>query len=193
MLPPLPKREPPPVLSPRAQTVQGLIGRWEVIQCFTNHEAKIAWRLLDAGIGYCLPMEQVRKWKGERRVDEMRVLFRGYVFACAEDVAQLRWDFDRRREESVIGFIPVPNQRGLVRDLSGFDYALKYDAERFVRGTVKAGIKCHVEEGAYMGHDGVIDRITGKGYAVLQIAALGQFGSVEVPVEFLSVPCEAAA
>jgi transcription antitermination factor NusG len=193
MLPQLSKREPPPMLSPRAQTIDGLSGRWEIIQCYTNHEAKIAWRLLELGIGYCLPMERVRKFKGERRVEMTRVLWSGYVFACAEDVSQLRWEFDRRREQSAIGFISVPDQRGLVRDLSTFDFALKFDSERFVRGRVVNGIRCRVDEGSYMGFEGVVERITGKGYAVLEIKALGQFGSVEVPVEYLSVADSAAA
>jgi transcription antitermination factor NusG len=193
MIPTLAKTEPPPVLSPRAQTVAGMPGRWEIIQCFNNHEAKIAWRLLEAGIGYCLPMERVRKFKGERRVEVTRILWPGYVFVCAEDLSQLRWDFDRRREQSSIRFIPVPDQQRLIHDLTAFDHAMKFDGDRFIKGPIRDGVHCRVDEGSYAGFEGVIDRITGKGYAVLQIAALGQFGSVEVPVEFLSVRCEAAA
>ncbi len=173
--------ENPPVLSPHAQAVTDLSGRWWVAHTRARSEKALAWDLFRRGIGYFLPLvERVTVSGGKKRRVQMP-LFPSYVFFCGTDTDR----YNALTTNHVCQTLNVFNQEGLVTELSAISKALAGKAELDLYPFAVAGQRCRIAAGPFEGIQGVVVRRKETARLVLEIGILGQGASLEIDADLL--------
>jgi transcription antitermination factor NusG len=167
------------MLPPSMSSIEAMSGSWDICQTYVSHEKALAWRLLDAGIGYFLPLQEVRRTSGDR--DRRRVLpcFPGYIFLRNVNRWDVRDRLRRLHRRDVLRFIDVisASQAWLHYELETIHYAVSH---RRAAPDIKRGDRCRVVEGPFEGMQGFMDREGRRGFVMLNVSMLGQGG---VPFE----------
>lgn len=173
---------PPPALSPCAHSVSDLVGTWWIAYTCPNYEKEVARRLLVRDVAYFLPMEHVVKRvvrDGSRRridrIEQYRVLFPRYLFACGDDDT---W-YQLKAERAIVEVIQVVNQARLIRELAQLELALNSGAS-LGAGRLHEGARCLVTSGPFMGAEGFIESKSGKGYVVLRVTSMEMSAVLEI-------------
>ena len=174
--------ETPPAITP-GFSFETITEKWFVAHVKHQEEKHFAWDMLALGIPHFLPMlPMIRQSNGRRRTVD-RVIFPGYVFiAGGDDVISAARD-----TRKMLDFLRVLNQHKLIREMSDIQKATESGelAEKFV--PLSKGQKCRVIHGPWKNYSAVavIEEMTTKGYAVLEMTVLGSPRSVEIPLDFL--------
>ena len=172
------------MLTPRAESVLGLGGRWDVCQVKTSHEKRVAWSLFDSNIDYLIPLQRTRRESGDRLRTRHMPVCPGYVFINTHDVAATRFAIRNDHRGSVLRFIDVHDQAELRRELSTIHIALienpTLEADQF-----KPGRKCRVAAGPFVGLNGEIDRTGKRGRVFLKVSLLGEVIPIDIETDLL--------
>ena len=173
----------PPILSPLAESLEELTGRWWVAHTKSRCEKAFAWELTDRGIGYFLPLiEQVRISGGKRR-QVLHPLFGGYVFFCGDEEDRYRALTTNR----LCSTIEVSDQKGLLAELTAIEKALAGKAQLDPYPSLAVGRRCRIRVGAFQGLEGVVVRRDKLTRIVLQVSILGQGAAMEIDADLLEV------
>lgn len=177
--------EAPPALSPRAASVAELRGVWDIVCVRPRHEKSLAWKLLDRGVGYFVPIDRSTRTSGDRLRVRFTPLLPGYVFVCVPDVRDARWKLAADHGPSVLTFISVPDQGRLVRELGAIHRAVT--SGRSFGPDFAPGRKCRVVSGDFEGMDAEVDALGKRGRIHLNVSLLGQRIMFETDVALLEL------
>lgn len=171
----------PPVLSPTAQTVSELEGRWWVAHTKARNEKALAQDLLRRSIGYFLPMqEKVRFWGGcKRRV--MMPLFSSYLFLCGDEQDR----YAAMTTNRICRTLDVVDQASLIHELATIEMALAGNAELDPYPMLAVGQRCRITGGPFEGIEGVVVERARRARLVLQVGLLGQGAGMEIEADLL--------
>lgn len=174
--------EAPPALGLDASTPDDLVGQWLVLLTPPQKTKAAARMLLDMGVGYYLPMEDVmRRWGRPQKKRYLTLpLWPGYLFANVTDSLQRIEVLDHDRQ-TVYSHIDVTNQRELARELSMIHDVLG-KATNVRTHAIEAGKTYEVETGAFRGHRGPCIATTPKTVTIV-LTILGQAITVELDPE----------
>jgi transcription antitermination factor NusG len=150
--------------------------RWHVLQTKSRQEKALTESLLSRGMECFLPLAQVNRTHGGRRVKVELPLFPGYVFLRGS----LEEAYEADRTKRVAKIIPVFDQKKLDEELRSLELALKASAVFDPFPYLKRGIRVEVISGPMRGVRGVIEDRLKRDRLVLQVDVLGQATSLEV-------------
>ena len=171
----------PPMLSPGAQSVTDLLGRWWVAHTKARFEKAFAWDLLRRSIGYFLPMVERVRISGGRKRRVLAPLFPSYVFFCGTDEDR----YTAMTTNRLCQTLDVPDEPGLVRELVAIEKALAGKAELDPYPFAAVGRRCRVRAGLFRGLEGVVVRRNGTFRLVLEVSMLGQGAAMEIDADLL--------
>ena len=173
--------ENPPILSPKAVSIEKLTGRWWVAHTKSRCEKAFAWELHDRGIGYFLPLiERVRISGGKKR-KALHPLFSSYVFFCGEEEDR----YAAMTTNRLCATIRVSNQEQLIEELSAIEEALGGDVQLDPYPYLATGQRCRIKAGPFRGMEGTVIRRNKVARFVLQVSILGQGAAMEVDADLL--------
>ena len=173
----------PPILSPLAECLEELTGRWWVAHTKSRCEKAFVFNLIDHGIGYFLPLiERVRISGGKKR-QVLHPLFGGYVFFCGDDEDRYRAMTTNR----LCSTIEVHDQEDLRAELTAIEKALTGKAQLDPYPTLAVGRRCRIRAGAFQGLEGVVVRRDKLTRIVLQVSILGQGVAMEIDADLLEL------
>ena len=171
----------PPILSPTAERLAELSGRWWVGHTTARFEKAFAHDLLRHEIGYFLPMIQRVTFSGGRERRGMAPLFPSYVFFCGDDSDRQAALATNRLCQS----LDVPDQHVLVAELSALEQALAGKALLDPYPFAAVGERCRVKAGPFGGLEGVVVRRGRHTQIVLSVSILGQGAAMEIDAGLL--------
>jgi len=173
--------ENPPIISPQAETLTQLPGRWWVAHTKSRCEKAFAFDLIDHGIGYFLPLiERVRISGGKKR-QVLHPLFGGYVFFCGQEEDRYKAMTTNR----LCSTIEVSDQEGLLAELTAIEKALAGKAQLDPYPSLAVGRRCRIRAGAFQGLEGIVVRRNKLARIVLQVSILGQGAAMEIDADLL--------
>lgn len=173
--------ENPPILSPLAETLTELPGRWWVAHTKSRFEKAFAWDLLRQGIGYFLPLvERVRVSGGKKR-RVMAPLFPSYVFFCGDGEAR----YVAMTTNRLCQTLNVNEQAGLIAELAAIELALSGKAELDPYPFAAVGRRCRVKAGPFRGLEGVVVQRNSVSRLVLAVDILGQGAAMDIETDLL--------
>jgi transcription antitermination factor NusG len=163
---------------------------WHVLHVLSNHEKRVARRLAARSVEHYLPLYTERVNWTDRTVVTERPLFSGYVFA-------------RITNQSRISVISTP---GVLQMLGDGDRDLVSEDElaRIRDGlasglllrphsSVAVGTRVRVRDGIFAGIEGVVTELRKQCRVIITFTPVSQCFSLEVGIESLVVPTQAAA
>ena len=175
--------ENPPILSPQAESLEQLTGRWWVAHTKSRSEKAFAFNLIDHGIGYFLPLiERVRISGGKRR-RVLLPLFSSYVFFCGDEEDR----YAAMTTNRLCSTIEVHDQEGLLAELAAIEKALAGKAQLDPYPSLAVGRRCRIRAGAFQGLEGIVVRRNKLTRIVLQVSILGQGAAMEIGADLLEV------
>lgn len=161
-----------------------LAGEWVIVRVRGGRERKLIILLADVarGIGYCLPMERVRRRvDGQDRGTYTRLLFPSYAFICCRHEDDYYELVGRGR---CLQRIRVIDQQRFVSELDGMNLAARNGMlSKYDRRDIKKGIQCRIKRGKLQGHYGWIESVKGEDHVVIGITILGQSCPTTVPID----------
>lgn len=150
--------------------------RWIVAHTKSRQEKALCRELELGGVTHYLPLYNELRAHGNRRRWVRATLFPGYVFVRGDgEIGSLL-----RRTDRVAGVIEVPDQAGLVRELTQIRIAIDAGARFNPYTYLKEGHPARVKRGPLKGVEGMIDRMGSPTRLVLVVETLGRATSVEV-------------
>ena len=159
--------------------------RWLVLYTRPRYEKKIYSQLVEKRITAYLPLrEEVRQWSDRRKVVEFP-LFRSYIFVQVKER-------DRITALELYGAIKYVSFGGKLSEISDEtieNLRIMMQKPRTVRveeTSLRLGQKIHVQSGPLMGMKGHLVEFRGSTRVAIQIEAINQIVSVEVPVSYLA-------
>lgn len=173
--------ENPPMLSPQAESVRELTGRWWVAHTKARFEKAFAWDLLRRRIGYFLPLLDRITVSGGKKRRVLQPLFPSYVFFCGTDDDRCAALMTHR----ICQTIPVADQKGLTAELAAIERALAGRAKLDPYPFATVGTRCRVVAGAFEGLEGVVLSRGKLTRIVLQVNILGQGAVMEIDADLL--------
>jgi len=171
----------PPMLSPPAESVLSLEGRWWVAHTRARNEKALAWDLVRESIGYFLPMKDRVRHSGGRKRRVMLPLFTSYFFLCGTPEDRYRAMTTNRISHT----ITVADQERFVRELAFLEQALQGQAKLDFYPQVALGQTCRVTAGPFKGIEGVVVRRSPRARVVLQVGLIGQGAAMEIDADLL--------
>jgi transcription antitermination factor NusG len=158
-------------------------GRWHLLHTRSRQEKALSETLFAKGIAHYLPIANVTRSYGGRKVLVDLPLFPGYVFLKGN----LDEVYDADRTKRVAGIIRVADQDRIARELRNLARALvsriQLDPYPYLRAGVKVSVRC----GPLMGLEGVIESRSKRDRLILQVDVLGQATSLEIDGAILDV------
>ncbi len=173
--------ENPPMLSPGAETVRSVPGRWWVAHTKARFEKALAWDLFHRGIGYFLPMLERVKISGGRKRRVLAPLFPSYVFFCGDEAHR----YAAMTTDRICRTIQVKDQVGLIEELAAIEQALWGKAELDPYPFAAEGRRCRIKAGPFRGLEGVVVHRNKVARLVLQVSILGQGAVLELDADLL--------
>jgi len=171
----------PPMLSPRAETVLDLRGRWWIAHTKARAEKAFARCLLARDIGYFLPMlSRVRIHAGRKR-RVLLPLFSSYVFLCGREADR----YAAMTTNHLCRTIPVADQQKLLHELSQIETVLQGNAPITPYPFAAVGQSCRIKAGPFRGLEGVVLQQAKSTHLILQVHVLGQGASLEIDADLL--------
>jgi transcription termination/antitermination protein NusG len=158
------------------EAVAAVPGRWHVLHTRSRQEKVLAEGLMAKGIAAFLPLLEVTRTYGRRKISVALPLFPGYVFLKG----QLDEAYEADRTKRVANIIAVADQEKLTWELRNLSLALTARAPLDPYPYLRAGIKVEVRSGPFIGIQGIIEQRTKRDRLLLQIDVLGQATSLEI-------------
>ena len=171
----------PPVQAPAEVPLDALEGRWWVAHVKPRQEKALAWDVARWGGAYFLPLYEKKHRRRGRSWKAVLPLFPGYVFLCGDEAQRSRALETRR----IANVIPVLDQEGLVRELSGIQRMLAAGLAVDPFPGLQRGRRCRVRSGALADLEGCIERRAGRTRFVVNVDILGQAAAVEIDADLL--------
>ena len=173
----------PPMLPPAAGSVSALRGQWWVAHTKARVEKALAWNLLEAGVGYFLPLVERVSVSGGRKRRVVQPLFASYLFLCGTEEDR----YTTMTTDRVCQVIKVADQPKLVDELTAIEGALKNNARLELYPCPAVGQRCRIISEPLKGIEGVVIRHCGKTRLVLQVSLLAQGAAMEIDADRLEV------
>jgi transcription termination/antitermination protein NusG len=165
------------------EVISAMAGRWHLLHTRSRQEKALAETLTSRGIGVFLPLVDVTRTYGRRKVNVDLPLFPGYLFL--KGVLDDAYEADRTRR--VAGIIEVPDQEKLTQELRNISVALLARVPLDPYPFLKAGVKVVVRSGPLAGMQGVVESRLKRDRLILQIDVLGQATSLEIDGALLDI------
>ena len=173
----------PPILSPLAESLEELTGRWWVAHTKSRCEKAFAFDLIDHGVGYFLPLIEKVRISGGKKRRVLYPLFGGYVFFCGDEEDRYRAMTTNRLCKT----IEVHDQEGLFAELATIEKALAGKAQLNPYPSLAVGRRCRIKAGAFRGLEGIVVRRNKLTRIVLQVSILGQGAAMEIDADLLEM------
>ncbi len=173
--------ENPPMLSPSAQSVYDLNGRWWLAHTKARFEKAFAWDLVGRGIGYFLPMLERVRFSGGRKRRMLLPLFTSYVFFNGTEEDRVGALATNR----LCRIINVVRQEKLIRELSMIQKALQGKVSLDLYPFAAQGERCRIISGPFMGMVGTVVECSRTARLVLAVDMLGQGAVMEIDTDLL--------
>ena len=171
----------PPIL-PAADTPLDLFeGTWWVAHTKPRQEKALAWDFFRSGRLYFAPMYEAKRRSKGRTWKSVLPLFPGYVFLCGSEEDRL-FGLQTNR---IANMIEVPDQAGLMTELSAVRKLLDSDLAVSSRASLQKGARCRICSGPLVGLEGRIERHKDKARFVVNVSILGQAAMVEIDADLL--------
>lgn len=171
----------PPILSPEADSLADIQGRWWVAHTKARNEKALAWDLLRRHIAYFLPMRLQVTFSGGRKRRVMKPIFTSYLFLCGDDTDR----YTTMTTNRVCQTLGVHDQEQLVEELSAIEHALAAKADLDPYPHPAIGQKCRVRAGPFQGLEGIVVEQGTQARLVLQVGLLGQGAAMEIEADLL--------
>jgi len=171
----------PPMLTPMAQTLSDLQGRWWVACTRGQHEKALARYLLAREVGYFLPMHTRVTFCRKVKRTSLLPLFPCYVFVCGDK-------HDREaalRSNRIFRAIEVVNQPQLIAELTSIETALAANAELELYPSLAVGQRCRIIAGPFEGLEGIVVERRKRARFVLAVGILAQGAIMEADGDLL--------
>jgi len=179
----LKESENPPIIWPEVESIRDFTGLWWVAHTKSRNEKALAHDLVGKNISYFLPMTW-RIWRrSHRTMRSLLPLFSGYLFFCGKEDQRI----ELLRTNRVANLIEVNDQQKLLDELVQIDHALRAGAPLTPHKYIKAGKRCKVIAGPFIGLEGIVVRTKKATRLVLQVDMLGQASSVEIDIDMIEV------
>ncbi|MFW6107307.1 MAG: transcription termination/antitermination protein NusG [bacterium] len=160
----------PPILSPIADSVADLEGRWWVAHTKARNEKALAWDLLHRDIAYFLPMRECVTFSGGRKRRALKPLFTSYLFFCGDENDR----YDAMTTDRIAATIHVANQVQLVGELADVEQALAANASLEPYPYPAVGQRCRVVAGPFQGIEGTVVEHRPRARLVIEVGLLHQ-------------------
>ncbi|MBN1556402.1 MAG: antitermination protein NusG [Phycisphaerae bacterium] len=157
------------------------VGRWWVAHTKPRQEKALAWDIFRSGGRYFLPMYEKIKRSRSRRWTSVLPLFTGYVFLCCDESERLR----ALETQRIAKLIPVPDQAGLVVELSRIRQLLAGGLSIDPYPGLTKGSACRIRTGPLAGLEGHVERRKNQARFVVNVTILGQGAAVEIDADWL--------
>lgn len=171
----------PPMLSPWAERVDDLTGRWWVGHTKARFEKAFAWDLARNGVGYFLPMCMRTYFSSGKKRRVLMPLFSSYVFINGTQESL----FFALETGRLCQSIPVIDQQKLNRELSMIHRAIVAQPELGTSPLPVAGRRYRVIHGPLIGLEGIVIECRKLARTVLEVSILGQGAVVEIDSNLL--------
>ena len=159
------------------------VGDWHLLHTRSRQEKALAESLGARGIACFLPLADVTRTYGHRKVPVELPLFPGYVFLKG----QLGEVYEADRTKRVANIIRVSDQEKITWELRNLALGLvacgKLDPYPYLR----KGVRVEVRSGPLIGVQGVVESRTKRDRLLLQVDVLGQATSVEIDGAILDI------
>ena len=179
--------ENPPLVWPQTESIRVFQGRWWVAHTRSRNEKALAHDLMAKNISYFLPMTWKVRRQTHRTIKSLLPLFTGYLFFCGDEPARV----ELLKTNRVANLLEVKDQEAFLRELVGFEQALRAGAPLVPHKYIETGQWCRVIAGPLLGLEGIVVQTRGDTRLVLQIDMLGQAASVEIDLDMIE-PVEKA-
>jgi hypothetical protein len=174
------KKDPP--MSPEGTpSVADLVGDWWVGHAKARTEKAFAWDMINAGVGYFLPMVKRVTFTGGRKRRFMQPLFPSYVFFCGDEHAR----YTALSTHRLCQVLQVFDREHLIAELSSVERAIKSGMELEFYPFAVVGKRCRVAKGPLQGVEGVVMRRDNATRFVLEVSILGKGASLEIDADLL--------
>ena len=175
--------ENPPIMWPQVESICDFSGQWWVVHTRSRNEKALAHDLISKNVSYFLPMSWKVSRRSRRTVRSLLPLFSGYLFFCGKEDQRV----ELLRTNRVANLIEVIDQETLLDELMQIDQALRAGAPLTPHKYIKAGKRCKVIAGPFIGLEGIVVRTKKATRLVLQVDMLGQASSVEIDIDMIEV------
>jgi len=168
---------------PQVESIREFAGQWWVAHTRSRNEKALAHDLISKNISYFLPMSWKVRRRSRRTIRSFLPLFSGYLFFCGQEDQRV----ELLRTNRVANLIEVNDQQKLLDELVQIDQALRTGAPLTPHKYIKAGKRCKVIAGPFIGLEGIVVRTKKATRLVLQVDMLGQASSVEIDIDMIEV------
>ncbi|MHC4295380.1 MAG: transcription termination/antitermination protein NusG [Planctomycetota bacterium] len=168
-------------MSPGAETLRDLTGRWWVAHTKSRFEKAFAWDLMNRGIGHFLPLIERTSISGARKRRRLVPLFPSYVFFCGGQADR----YAALRTNRLCQVLKVADQQRLIEELLAIEKALAGKAELDPCPFAAVGKRCRVKAGPFQGLEGLVVTRNKVARLVLQVSILGQGAAIELDTDLL--------
>ena len=156
-------------------------GRWWVLHTRSRHEKVVASALEEQRIGHYLPLVQVQRTYGRRRLTVQIPLFPGYVFLCGGlNECDAAWQTNR-----VARIIYVDNQEQIRTELQHIYRVVESGEPVDLYPSLRQGRRCRVRSGPLRGVEGVVVRRRNPCRMYISATMLGQSAVIEIDAAVL--------
>ncbi len=163
--------------------VDALVGDWWLVHTKARHEKALADDLARRNIGCYLPLMQLERRHGGRRVRVEMPLFPSYLFLCGGDEERYVTLMTHRAAK----VIRVVDQERLKRELRDVHRVVMSEEPVNLYPSIKPGRRCRVVHGGLAGLEGVVLRRRGTCRIYVGIDALGQSAELEIDPALIEV------
>ena len=165
------------------EAVAAADGAWHLLHTRSRQEKALCETLAAKGIAHYLPLANVTRHYGNRRVGVELPLFPGYVFLKG----QLEQAYVADRTKRVAGIIRVVDQERVYCELRNLALALSTHAQLDPYPFLRVGVRVEVRCGPLAGLQGIIESKLKRDRLILQVEVLGQATSLEIDGAILDV------
>jgi transcriptional antiterminator RfaH len=165
----------PPMLSPELACTAAARDDWFAVETENRFEKSLAWKLLEAGLPYYLPLVEVVRRVAHFKRTLVLPLFPNYLFVAGAELSPATMFC--RSTRGVLNILRVPAQRQLRRELASIEIALHANPSLEVVDIDSVGLHVRVTGGAFEGLEGyTADFYESRGMArvIVQVEMLGK-------------------
>ncbi len=158
-------------------------GLWHLVHTLSRQEKALSQTLSAKSIAHYLPLANVVRTYGGRKVPVELPLFPGYVFIKGN----LDEVYAADRTKRVAGIIRVVDQQKIASELLSLSIALDNRISLDPYPYLHVGVKVEVRCGPLAGMRGIIESKMKRDRLILQVDVLGQATSLEIDGAILDV------
>lgn len=154
---------------------------WQVVCTRPRCEKLLAEYCMARSMEHYLPLRLETKVYQRRRVNVLKPLFPGYLFARLDRRLRLTL----LQSGQVVRFLGVPDESRFIFELSQVRAALDADPALKACGAITKGERVRIIAGPFQGLEGVVDVIRNNARVVLNVDFIGQGVPVEIALDML--------